>query len=330
MRKLTIALVAASLTCIATAAQARNIVITNDDGLTSNVVALYDALKKDGHDVIVSVPCKNQSGMGAAILIARPLAPLADACLNAAAEAGDAGAGSMTRKGMDADFYYVDGTPVMALVYGLDIVAAQRWGKEPDLVLSGPNEGQNVGAIILSSGTVSAAQYAAVSGLPAIALSAGPATEDDELDGPQSAKVGALTAQLVSLLDKRADGGAMLPDGFALNVNFPDNLDNPVWKVSRIGTYNAYKMGFVQSMVKEASPTMAAMAKARGMELPDLPGISFGFNDAKPSPDQMLDESVVYKTAIAVSPMQAGYEYRSHPKADWLAGYLTGLTTPAK
>lgn len=330
MRKLTIALVAASLTCIAPVAQARNIVITNDDGLTSNVVALYDALKKDGHDVIVSVPCRNQSGMGAAILIARPLAPLADACLNGAADSGDAGAGPMTREGVTGDFHYVDGTPVMALVYGLDVVATQRWGQAPDLVLSGPNEGQNVGAIILSSGTVSAAQFAAVSGLPAIALSAGAATEDAELDSPQSTKVGALTAQLVSVLDKRTEGGAMLPAGTALNVNFPDDLDNPIWKISRIGTYNAYKMGFVQSMAEEASPAMAAMAKARGFELPDLPGVSFGFNDAKPSSDQMSDESVVYKTAIAVSPMQAGYGYKSQPDADWLTGYLEGLIAPGE
>ncbi len=35
-----------------------------DDGLTSNVKALYEALKADGHDVIVSVPCTNQSGDG--------------------------------------------------------------------------------------------------------------------------------------------------------------------------------------------------------------------------------------------------------------------------
>jgi len=48
-------------------AGARTIVITNDDGLTSNTLALYRALKAKGHDVIVSVPCQNQSGKGAAL-----------------------------------------------------------------------------------------------------------------------------------------------------------------------------------------------------------------------------------------------------------------------
>ena len=54
--KLTLLAAAASLAFAAPAAQARNIVLTNDDGLTSNVVALYKALKAAGHDVVVSVP----------------------------------------------------------------------------------------------------------------------------------------------------------------------------------------------------------------------------------------------------------------------------------
>ena len=44
-------------------ALALNIVITNDDGLTANVRALHDGLKAEGHDVVVSVPCSEQSGL---------------------------------------------------------------------------------------------------------------------------------------------------------------------------------------------------------------------------------------------------------------------------
>ena len=66
-------------------ARAENIVLSNDDGLTSNVKALYEELKAQGHDVIVSVPCSGQSGMGAAIRFMRPLGPLAADCLNGAA-----------------------------------------------------------------------------------------------------------------------------------------------------------------------------------------------------------------------------------------------------
>lgn len=321
----TAALLAASICCSGTAS-ARNIIITNDDGLTSNVVALYRALKAEGHDVIVSVPCTNQSGMGAAIRIMRPLAPLKEACLNGAANVGDPGVGPMTRQGLTNDFHYVDGTPVMALLYGLDVLAKERWSVDPDLVLSGPNEGQNLGAIILSSGTVSAAQYAAVSGLPAIALSAGPATEDAGLANPNSAKVAKLTVDLVTALGERSKDARLLPLGVALNVNFPDQLDDAKWQISRIGSYNKYEVKFTKSMSKSASPVMQAIAKSQGKKLPDLPGLSIGFNTTKPTTEQMHDEAAVYKNAIAISPMQAGYAYHLS-SVDWLSSYLSGFVT---
>ena len=289
---------------------ARNIVVTNDDGLTSNVVALHDALTKAGHDVIISVPCTNQSGMGAALQIARPLTPLTAPCLSDAAKTGDPGAGPMTREGLrEGDFHYVNGTPVMALMYGLDVLAMKRWGKAPDLVLSGPNEGQNVGAIIISSGTVSAAQLAVLRGVPAIALSAGSNSEAETLDNPVSVDVARRTVELVAALDARAGEGAMLPEAFALNVNFPDQPAEAQWQQTRIGTYNAYSVRFTEDMAAEASPMMRAMAQSRGQEIPALPGLNFGFNSAEPSQAQANDESVVYRTHIAVSPMQAGYAH---------------------
>ena len=311
MRHHLIALFAATALGFAPAvAAARNIVITNDDGLTSNVVALYEALKAAGHDVVVSVPCTNQSGQGAALGIARPIAPLKTACLNDAAKPGDPGAGAMTRAGLPSgDFHYVDGTPVAALLHGLDVVARARWGKAPDLVLSGPNEGQNVGAIILSSGTVSAAQYAAVRGIPAIALSGGANTEAASLDNPVSDAVAQRSVELVAHLEARAGAGALLPPGLALNVNFPDQPAGARWQLTEIGSYNAYKVGFTTDMAASASPMMQMMAKSRGTEIPPLPGVSFDFNTAVPAPDQRDDESVVYRKAIAVSPMQAGFAY---------------------
>lgn len=306
-------------------ASARNIVLTNDDGLTSNVVALYRALKEDGHDVIVSVPCTNQSGMGAALMIARPLAPLKEGCLNGAARAGDPGAGPMTRSGVvTGDFHYVAGTPVMSLLYGTDVLAQRRWGAAPDLVLSGPNEGQNVGAIVLSSGTVSNAQFAAVRGIPAIALSAGADSEDGNLADPESAVVAELSARLVAALDERAVGGGLLPPGLALNVNFPDKAKDAKWRITRIGSYNAYDLRFVEDMADEATDTMRAMAKARGAEIPALPGLRFGINGAAPSAAQEHDESVVYRSAIAISPMQAGYALAERAE-DWLEWQLSDL-----
>lgn len=306
--RIPLVLAAAALSLASTQAHARNIVLSNDDGLTSNVLALYHALTEAGHDVVVSVPCTNQSGMGAALMIGRPLPPLAEDCLNHAANAGDPGAGAMTREGLPAgDFHYAAGTPVMALLYGIDVVGMERWGAEPDLVLSGPNEGQNLGAIILSSGTVSNAQFAAVRGIPAIALSAGANTEGEDLANPLSAEVANFTVQLLSALEDNAGEGRILPEGMALNVNFPNELAGAQWRMSEVGSYNAYKLSFTANMAENASPTMRAMAEARGMQVPPLPGLNFAMNDATPAPGEENDESVVYRTAIAVSPLQAGY-----------------------
>jgi len=308
-------------------ALARNIVLTNDDGLTSNTHALYHALKKQGYDVIVSVPCHDQSGTGAAITFMQPLGPLAADCHNGAAKAGEPGAGPMTRSGYDKDFYYVDGTPVMAMLYGVDVLAAQRWGKAPDLVLSGPNEGQNVGYVVLSSGTVSNAQWAAVRGIPAIALSAGLNTVDNaQLANPKSAVVAGHTVDLIRSLDERADDnkGAMLPPGIILNVNFPNELDGAEWRLSRIGTYNAFHLSFTDDIAKSASPEMIAAARARNITLPNLPGIAFAMNTEQPKPDQRHDESVVYRKHIAVSVLQLAYEHQPSAR-DWLGQHLQGF-----
>lgn len=297
-------------------AQARNIVLTNDDGLTSNVVALYRALRHAGHDVVVSVPCTNQSGMSAAISIARPLTPLDRPCLNDAAQAGDPATGMMTRDDLPAgDFHYVDGTPVMALLYGLDVAGMERWGGQPDLVLSGPNEGQNVGAMIMASGTVSNAQLAAVRGIPAMALSAGTNSRGDDLANPLSARIAARVLELIDALEDNAGGGPLLPQGLALNVNFPDTLEGAQWRLTRVGTYMAYRIEFTENMAESASPAMRAMAEARGAQVPPLPGLSFDINRNAPEPGQENDEGVVFRNGIAVSPMQAGYAAASSSAA---------------
>ncbi|MCB1755115.1 MAG: 5'/3'-nucleotidase SurE [Gammaproteobacteria bacterium] len=294
-------------------ASALNILLTNDDGLTSNVKALYTALKAEGHNVVVSVPCMGQSGMGAAVKFFTPLTPLTEACLNNAAQAGDPGAGAMTKTdaGFDySDFSYVYGTPVMATAYGLDIAGPKKWGGEPDLVLSGPNEGQNVGAIVVSSGTVSNVQFAAGRGYAAVALSAGAdsAGEEDEAgnhaDNPQSGIIAGLSIKLVQELESKADNGPLLPDGLALNVNFPDEpaADTP-FAFSEIGDYNLYQLKFIEDLSQDP------VAQSYGLGDYPYPGMSIGFNSEAPTAEQADDESAVYQSRVAVTAMQVAYDH---------------------
>ena len=281
---------------------ALNILVVNDDGLTSNLKALYEALKAEGHDVIVSVPCTGQSGRGAGIVMysSSTIVPDDDAtqinkeggCHNGAAKTGEPAVGPFTKAGYtNGDYFYAHGTPVMATMYGLDVPAKARWSKAPDLVLSGPNEGQNVGGIINSSGTVSNVQFALGRGIPAIALSAGADTTDNAgLASPYSKVVAAHTVKLVKALQAKAGSGPLLASGVALNVNFPNAPTAAMaWAFSRIGSYNLYNLAF------RNSPPYG------------LGGLA---GSGTPTPEQAEDESVVMQSKIAVSAMQFGFEHR--------------------
>ncbi|MCK9506382.1 MAG: 5'/3'-nucleotidase SurE [Porticoccaceae bacterium] len=309
-------------------ASAKNILLTNDDGLTSNIVALYSALKESGHDVIVSVPCQGQSGMGAAILFLKPIKPLPEACLGRAALSGDPGVGPVTKKDENfsyTDFYYVNGTPVMATSYGLDVLAPKRWGGAPDLVLSGPNEGRNTGPMINASGTVSNVQFAAARGIPAIALSAGMNTAGkEESDGnivnnPLSVVVAELSNTLVSHLEGSSDGDALLPESLALNVNFPDDVSHDTaWQLTRIGTYNEYTLAFSEDLSQDS------FARSYGLAEQPYPGFTIAYNSTAPTQEQIDNEAYVAQNAISVSVMQVsfGTEKAEH---DWLRSRLSEL-----
>ncbi|MFT3931681.1 MAG: 5'/3'-nucleotidase SurE [Spongiibacteraceae bacterium] len=293
--------------------QALNILISNDDGLTSNVKALYDTLTAAGHDVVVSVPCTNQSGRSGALVMynfstvsATNDAQAASGCRSGAAAVGDPAFGPMTKAGFNTgDYYYVHGTPVMATMYGIDVVAQAAWGKDPDLVLSGPNEGPNVGKLGTNSGTVGNVQMAAGRGIPAIALSAGSATRDDvNLAHPSSPIIAQLTKQLVDTLIAKAGNGPLLPSRLALTVNFPDVLTaSTPFAFARMGTYE-----------------LITPLKFRSTN----PGYGASLNPDTPTAAQAEDESVVYRDRISVAAMQLGFEQRPAGQ-EWLRLRLKDL-----
>lgn len=310
---------ALALLFFASPAFALRILLTNDDGLTSNLKALYLALKAEGHDVIVSVPCTGQSGRGAALVMYSTATIVADndktqidaegGCHNGAAPLGAPAVGPFRKPGYDAqgDYHYVHGTPVMATLYGLDVLAPARWnGAAPELVLSGPNEGQNLGTLVNSSGTVGNAQFAAGRGLPAIALSAGADTADDRtLANPYSPIVARLSVKLIRQLQEKAGTGPLLPSGLALNVNFPNapRLDLR-WAFSRHGSFDAYGLKFNNRVPYGFSASRKPLESATA--------------------DQAEDEAVVSASRISVTAMQVGFE-QGPDEQQWLRTRLGGL-----
>ncbi|MET3120748.1 5'-nucleotidase [Oxalobacteraceae bacterium GrIS 2.11] len=121
------------------------ILISNDDGyLAPGLLALAEVLSKIA-DVIVVAPDRNRSGASNALTLDKPL--------------------SVSKAGKDV--YFVDGTPSDCVHVALTALL----DTPPDLVVSGINQGQNMGDDTLYSGTVAAATEGFLFGVPAIAFS---------------------------------------------------------------------------------------------------------------------------------------------------------------
>ena len=121
------------------------ILVSNDDGyLAPGIEALAEALQPIA-EITVVAPDSNRSGSSNSLTLDRPLS------LYRAANG----------------FYFVNGTPSDCVHVALTGGLAFR----PDLVVSGINQGQNMGDDTLYSGTVAAATEGFLFGVPAIAFS---------------------------------------------------------------------------------------------------------------------------------------------------------------
>ncbi|MET0050188.1 MAG: 5'/3'-nucleotidase SurE [Candidatus Thiodiazotropha sp.] len=231
-------------------ALALNIVVTNDDSYdTHNVQQLKIALEDAGHQVPVSVPCAHQSGKGGSlgsILTSVPVHKLAadiDGVLSiddtAESPAGYCVGDTEADKAVKTFQDYKDGTPLQASAHGI-YMANQMWGSNPDLLISGPNEGQNVGFAVFISGTLGAAHNAIIQGVPAIAVSAG-STPGSEADVVLHAQMVAdITRDIVDQLEKKTrHGKPLLPPLTGLNVNTPnyEMLADAEYKLTNVNWY---------------------------------------------------------------------------------------------
>ena len=224
--------IAACSAILASSASALNIVVVNDDSYeTANVQQLKIALETAGHDVILSVPCAHQSGKGGSMgsylkpIPIHNLSADASGVLSINDTNGTDGycVGNTEAEKETITFKeYMDGTPLMSSAHGL-FKANEKWSSNPDLVISGPNEGRNVGFAVFISGTLGAAHLAIYSGVPAIAVSAG-STPDDVTEALTYAKL--VATKVVDIVEKlestRKAGETILPLKMGLNVNLPD------------------------------------------------------------------------------------------------------------
>jgi 5'/3'-nucleotidase len=128
------------------------VLVTNDDGIAApGLDALVKALRKRPRVVITVVaPATNQSGTGDKVSTGNVTA------FRAATKSGVKG-------------WAVRGTPADSVRYALRKVLTRK----PQLVISGINNGQNLGPFVDISGTIGAARTALRAGIPALATSQG-------------------------------------------------------------------------------------------------------------------------------------------------------------
>lgn len=127
-----------------------NILITNDDGIRAEgIVVLAKAAVKFG-SVTVVAPAHQCSAMSHQITLRNSL--ILEKC-------------DFPVAGVTA--YSLEGTPADCMKAALDAVLPEK----PDVVLSGINNGYNVGFDIVYSGTAAAAMEGLMNGIPSIALS---------------------------------------------------------------------------------------------------------------------------------------------------------------
>ena len=215
------------------------ILISNDDGFRADgIVALFNALKSVA-DVEVVAPEHNNSAKSNALTLHTPL--------------------YVHRA--DNGFRYVNGTPADCV----HIALTGLLGYRPDLVISGINNGANMGDDTLYSGTVGAAMEGYLFGIPALAVS-----QIDKGWGHLDA-----AAQTVKNLVQQMMAGDLLNTRpWLLNVNIPnlpfDQIKPP--QVCRLGRRHAAEPVITQ--VDPRGQTMYWIGNA-GPAMDDSEGTDF-------------------------------------------------------
>lgn len=161
------------------------ILLSNDDGYLADGLRLLATALAEEHAVDIVAPDRNRSGASNSLTLQNPLRLIR----------------------LEDGTVRVDGTPTDCVHLALTGLLDQ----DPDMVVSGINNGPNLGDDVIYSGTVAAAMEGRFLGRPAIAVSMG-------CHDPQHYASGiAAVRHLVRHIEQ-----AELPTDTILNVNVPD------------------------------------------------------------------------------------------------------------
>ncbi len=174
------------------------ILLSNDDSVHARgLQVLHDELSKIA-DVTVVAPLEEKSTTGHSLTLHKPL--------------------RMIR--MANGFYGVSGGPADCVQVALSQIFTKR---KPDLVVSGPNRGANMGQDVYYSGTVSAAREACLQKIPSLAVSL---CVDFYKPRPEAKAhydtASKLAVEVIQAFTKNGRAKIQLPEDSFLNLNSPD------------------------------------------------------------------------------------------------------------
>ena len=130
----------------------RNVLIVNDDGIDSSGIRILAEVFKVGCEVTIIAPLEERSCSSHSLTVFRDI----KYCKQ------------------DERVYAISGTPADCVK-----IAVIHLGLKPDFVISGINNGPNLGFDVMYSGTVAAAAEAVYLGFAGVALSLGSWTNDE-------------------------------------------------------------------------------------------------------------------------------------------------------
>ncbi len=245
------------------------ILLSNDDGYFAPGLACLAETLAPLADVTVVAPERDRSGSSNSLTLDRPL---------------------LLRQAANG-FYYVNGTPTDCV----HLAVTGMLGDPPDMVISGINDGANMGDDTIYSGTVAAATEGFLLGVPSIAVS---------LVTRESVQNFATAAQVVADL-VRNFRVRPLPQPILLNVNVPDVPLGALGegRVTRLG-----KRHKAEPVVKTSNP--------RG-EVVYWVGAAGGAQDA----GEGTDFHAVAQGQVSITPLQMDLTHYSHIARvkEWLA-----------
>jgi 5'-nucleotidase len=248
------------------------LLISNDDGISAlGIRTLANGLAEVGHNVTVVCPDRERSATGHGLTMHQPIrAEIVESVFHPAVHA-----------------WACDGTPS-------DCVKLALWAlleSPPDLVLSGINQGANLGTEILYSGTVSAAMEGMIEGIPSIAFSL---TSHTHKDFQPAAKFAQLLVEQIA--------AQPLPEVMLLNVNIP------AVKWEDIAGVTLTRQGvrrYVDVFDKRVDPRGKTYYWLTGEVLEDVEPPT-GLNMPQNIP---IDVNVIRKNYISITPLQYNLTY---------------------